>query len=111
MSEHQVELRFQHGQAGVEEIQGVVDDVLATLADPRSTAAELARAAGADAERWAKATITVVEEQQGFDPLTTTILVTIAANAGTHIAKRFWDDVVWPRIKARIGADAIGDNA
>jgi len=108
MTEDAVELRFQHGQASAARIQEAVDEVLVDLADPRSRAAELARDARLDPDALAKATVSVEEEGQGFDPLTTTILLTIATDVGAHLIKQFWDAVIWPRIRARLGVDALG---
>lgn len=103
------ELRFFYGEASGDELQAVVDEVLLELRDPGSEAAQQARQAGLDPHLLASADISVREEQQGLDPLLTTVLVGITVEVGSHVAKKFWDEVVWPRIRRRLGAKAVGD--
>jgi hypothetical protein len=105
------QLRFRHGDASAVELQAVVDEVLAELRDQASEAAEQAQRAGLDAEAVAAASINVREEQQGLDPLATTILVTIAPGLGSHMAIQLWDQVIWPRLRRRLGAKALREVA
>jgi hypothetical protein len=103
------ELRFHYGQATAAELQAVVDEILAELRDPTSEAADRARRADLDPQALASSEISVREEQQGFEPISTTILVGIATGVGTHIATKFWDEVIWPRLRRDLGAKAVGD--
>jgi hypothetical protein len=101
-------IRYEYGQATSDQLQAVVNQTLAELADQGSEAARQAASAGISTEQIADAKISVVEEGQGVEPVTTTILIGIAIKAGSHVAIRFWDDVIWPRIERQIGVDALG---
>jgi len=101
-------LRFRRGAAGAESIDGVVRDVLTELEEPGSEAALVAERAGIDPARLAGARVEVTEGEQGAEPILTTIVVSIAATAGSKVLESFWNDVVWPRIRRRLGADALG---
>ena len=102
------ELRFRYGEASAAELQVVVDEVLAEMRDQTSEAAEQARRAGLDPDAIA-ASVSIREEQQGLDPLATTILVGIGVEVGSHVAKQLWDLVIWPRLRRRLGAKAVGE--
>lgn len=101
-------LRCRRGQAGGRELQAEAEAVIAELADPASDAAESARQAGLDPAQVRGTSTAIVEEQQGFDPVTTTILVTIATELGVHVAKTVWDRVIWPRLERKFGVRALG---
>jgi hypothetical protein len=81
-----IELRFVQGDASASEIRKVLDEVVAELDSVESA--------------------TVKEESQGFEP--TTILIAIAGYVGMKLADSVWDDIVWPRIKQRLGSGALG---
>jgi hypothetical protein len=104
-----VELRFRRGQVGAGELQSAVDEILAELRDPESEAAAAATTAGLDAEELAATQVTVREEGQGIDPITTAILVGVATNLASQAATQLWGDVIWPLLKRRLGAQAVGD--
>src|SRR6185295_5423931 len=91
-------LRFRRGAAGAESIDGVVRDVLTELEEPGSEAALVAERAGIDPARLAGARVEVTEGEQGAEPILTTIVVSIAATAGSKVLESFWNDVLWPRI-------------
>jgi hypothetical protein len=99
-------LRFMGGSAEAEDLQAEVASVLHDLADPNSEVSGLARAAGLNPEDVADAEVTVTKEAKGFGPVV--ILVAIAVPVAAHIVNQFWDDVIWPRIKGALGADAVG---
>lgn len=103
------EFSFRYGEASATEIQGVVDEVLAELGDATSEAAEGARTAGLDPPVLASADVTVCERGQGFEPILVTILIGISIRAGSHVARNLWDDVLWPRLRRRLGANAVGE--
>jgi hypothetical protein len=103
------QLRFRRGQAGADELQSAVDEILAELRDSESEAAAAATSAGLDPEELAGAQVTVREEGQGIDPVTTAILVGVAANLGSDAVKQVWGKVIWPLLKRRLGAQAVGD--
>ena len=109
-------IRFRRGKASAEAIEKVVQDVLAEIGVPGSESAKRAEPLtedGVKLETLAQVPVFVEEEQQAFDATTTTIVIGVATGLATHISKelfdRFWDDVLWPRIKRRLGGDAVGD--
>jgi hypothetical protein len=88
-----VELRFAYGAASAAELQAVIDEVLAE--DP------VAGLRSGD--------ITVREEGHGVEPITTAIVVGFLLKGGAKVASDVWSDVLWPRLKKRIGTDAVGE--
>jgi len=101
--------RFRYDQASAAELQAVVDEVLAELRDPTSEAVSQARLVDLNPQVLANSQVGIREEKQGFEPISTTILVSIVTGAGTHIATKFWDEVIWPRLRKSLGAKAVGD--
>lgn len=101
------ELRFRSGEASAADIQVVVDEILAELSDETSEAAKKARKAGLDPPVLASASVTVRERGQGLEPLTI-ILVGISIRVGSHVVRQFWDEVLWPRLRRRLGVKAVG---
>ena len=102
-------MRFRRGQVGARQLQDEAQRVLQDLGDPGSDASERAREAGLSAPALAGAEVTLTEEQQGLDPVTTTILVTIVTELGVRAAATLWDIIILPRLKRRFGIKALGD--
>jgi hypothetical protein len=100
--------RFARGEATAAEIEDVAREVLAELRDPDSEASEAARAAGLDPAVLTDARPEVTEGEQGVEPVLTTIVVGIAVSAGSKVAETLWKDVVWPRVRRRLGVRALG---
>src|SRR5690349_12188548 len=98
---------FRRGDASAEQLQEVVDEVLAELRAPDSEAADAARAAGLDGPDLAGARVQVAEGQQGAEPVLTSIIVGIIISAGSKVAESLWKDVLWPRIRRRLGWTAV----
>jgi hypothetical protein len=98
---------FRRGDASADQLQEVVDQVLAELKEPDSEAARAARAAGLERPDLAGAEVQVREGQQGAEPVLTTILVGIIISAGSKVAESLWKDVIWPRIRRRLGWTAV----
>lgn len=86
--------RFKRGSASAKELQAVVDETLADL--------------GAESEL-KDVEVTVSEEGQGTDATGIAIVVGILTGGGTRVLTSIWDDVLWPRIKRRLGIDAVGE--
>ena len=104
-----VKLRYQRGDASADEIQEVVDGALRELAVPGSEAAQEALAAGFDPGQLADARVTVREGAQGAEPFLTAVLIGIVVSLGSKAAEAFWQEILWPRIRRRLGAAALGD--
>ncbi len=102
------EQRYQRGDASAEQLQEVVDEILQQLAEPDSEVAHAARAAGLQRAEFAKVSATIREGAQGAEPVLTTIVVGIAVSAGSRIAETLWGEVIWPRLRRRLGARALG---
>lgn len=103
-----VRWRFERGEATAAEIEDVAREVVGELGDPASEASGAARAAGLDPDALRDARPEVAEGAQGAEPVLTTIVVGIAVSAGSKVAESLWRDVVWPRIRRRLGARALG---
>ena len=109
MTEVILHKEFRRGDAGADELQQVVDEVLAELDEPDSETRRVAQEAGLADEDLAGVEVTVTEGQQGAEPVLTTILVGILVSAGSKVAESLWKDVIWPRIRRRLGWNAIKD--
>lgn len=104
-----VEWRFRRGAVDAAELTEATRAVIGELADPDSTAATAARAAGLDPAVLARAAVRVREGEHGLEPIATTIIVGIAVKAGSAAVEALWRVVIWPRLRARLGSDAVGD--
>lgn len=103
--------RFVRGSAPASRIEDVAREVLAELGDPASEASSAAQRAGLAQADLADARVEVTEAEHGADPFLTPIVIGIAVAAGSTVAETLWKDVLWPRIRRRLGADAIGEPA
>jgi hypothetical protein len=108
------ELKFKPGQATVDELQEVIDDVLAALQDPDSEASAAAQKAGIARDDVIELGVTAREDKPGF--VLEAILIAFATGAGggagKQLANRMWDKVLWPAIKrSPLGGKAVGDKA
>jgi hypothetical protein len=100
--------RFQRGDATATEIQDVAREVLAEMREPGTEANAAARSAGLDPVALANARADVTDGEHGAEPILTTIIVGIAVSAGSKVAESLWKDVLWPRIRRRLGVRALG---
>jgi hypothetical protein len=109
MSSSKDGLRFQRDQASAKELQSAIDEIVAEFNDAGSEASRQAAEAGIDATELSGISVSVEEDKQGIEPVLTTILVTIAADVGKQVlVDELWVKVLWPRIKRRLGAKAVG---
>lgn len=100
--------RFQRGDATATEIQDVAQEVLDELREPGTEANAAARSAGLDPLALEDARADVTDGEHGAEPILTTIVVGIAVSAGSKVAESLWKDVLWPRIRRRLGVRALG---
>lgn len=105
------ELRYQRGDASAAQLQEVIDEVLEQLAEPDSEAANAARTARLQPVELSGIRVEVREGGQGAEPVSTTIVVGIAVAAGKKIVETLWDEIIWPRLRRRLGARALGERA
>jgi hypothetical protein len=101
-----VDLRFVGGAGEPEEIEAEIMSIFRDLTDPTSEVAESASAAELELPEMRGAQAKVTKEAKGFGPVV--ILIAISVPAATHIVNQLWDDVIWPRIKKKLGADTLG---
>jgi hypothetical protein len=100
--------RFVRGGASASRIQDVAREILAELDDPASEASGAARRAGLSRAELVGVRVEVTEAEHGADPFLTPIIVGIVVSVGSQVVESLWEDVLWPRIRRRLGADAIG---
>ena len=108
MSAEMATWRFQRGDATATEIQDVMQEVLAELREPGTEANAAARNAGLDPGVLTDARADVTDGEHGAEPILTTIIVGIAVSAGSKVAESLWKEVLWPRIRRRLGVRALG---
>jgi hypothetical protein len=102
------EQRYQRGDASATELQEVVDEILGQLTEPDSEIGRAARDAGLEPAALSGVHAEVYEGAQGAEPILTTIVVGIAVAAGSKVAETLWSEVIWPRLRRRLGARALG---
>lgn len=100
--------RFQRGDATATQIQDVARELLAELREPGTEANAAALSAGLEPSALADARADVTDGEHGAEPILTTIVVGIAVSAGSKVAESLWKDVLWPRIRRRLGVRALG---
>jgi hypothetical protein len=83
--------------------------VLAELSDPASEAAGAAAQAGIDPSAVSEAAVHVREGGQGLDPVLTPIIIGITVSTGSKVAEALWKDILWPRLRRRLGVRAVGE--
>lgn len=101
-----VNLRFVGGAVDTEDLEAEISLILKDLSNPVSDVAKSARAVGLDPSDMRGARARVEKETKGFDPVL--IVVAVSVPAASHIVNQFWDDVIWPHLKKRLGADSLG---
>jgi hypothetical protein len=94
------ELRFDRGQADADDLREVVDHVFAELGDPDSGSARRAQAAGVDPADFAVARVEVRDEGA--------MVVAIDCGVDGGVVDALWEEVLRPRVEARLGAQAVG---
>lgn len=102
-----VYLRFADGATEAGDLEQEIAQVLHEFADPASEASRSAAVAGLEPSDMADAQAAVTADAKGFGPVV--IVVAISVPVASHVVNKFWDDVIWPRIKSKLGADALGE--
>jgi hypothetical protein len=100
-------IRFQSGASNVNDLKAELASALEELADPGSDLARLASGIGIAAREFADARGSVDQEGKGFGDVV--VIIAIFAPAANHALRNVWDEVIWPRLKSRLGADAVGE--
>jgi hypothetical protein len=102
-----VSLRFRGGSADLKDLRTEISAALGELADPTCGLAERASVLGFSSAEFIGARADVSEDSKGFGEVV--LLITIVAPAATHALNKVWDDLIWPRLKSRLGGDAVGE--
>jgi hypothetical protein len=110
-------LKFCDGSASLESIRAVTEETWTELGEPGQLR-EQARDAGFDLETLGVARpnpYDVRSASAGFEPVGTAILVglgawasSLAADVAKDMILDLWRQIILPRIKDRLGSDAIG---
>ena len=100
--------RLVRGTSPASEIEAVANAVLAELTDPGSRASTAVARVGLDPAALAEVRVSTSESEQGADPWLTTIVVWFLGMVTDRVAEALWNVVLLPRIKSKLGADAVG---
>jgi hypothetical protein len=100
-------LQYRPGAATIDDLQAEISSALRELGDPDSDLSRSASDLGITSDEFTRAEASVNQEGKGFGDVL--IVVAIFAPAVNHALRSVWDDLIWPRVKSRLGADAIGD--
>ena len=107
MDSSTIALRFARGDAGADQIQAAVDDIVAELKNPTSEAATAVREAGIDLQDVVDVEVDVEEGGQGLEPFLTPILIGITVSVGSKVAETLWKEVIWPRLRRHLGVNVL----
>jgi len=109
----EITLTFEGGSARVDELQVTLRDIIQAFSDPESDVVEASRAQGLDVADIVGAGVRVEQQAAGFGVETVVIVLLLkkAADVLEHIADQVSDDIIYPRIKSALGADALGDKS
>jgi hypothetical protein len=100
-------LRYKAGESDSDELQAEITTALEELADPGSDLARSASGLGIAVSEFAGAESSVDQAGSGFGDVI--VVIAIFAPAANHALRNVWDEVIWPRLKSQLGADALGD--
>jgi hypothetical protein len=103
---HRIDLRFGPGAADATDLENEISSALAELADQATDPGALASSLGLNTMEFIGARVEVSKSAKGFGEIA--LLIAIVAPAATHALNKAWDDIIWPRVKSRLGADAVG---
>lgn len=106
IEEVNLNLRYELGTASVYELETEIGEAIRELADSHSDLASAAAAHGIAPDAFAGASASVDQEGKGFAEVV--VLIAIFAPAANHALRTLWDELVLPRVKSRLGVDAVG---
>jgi len=100
------------GAVPLRDLDQELDSMWRELQDPKSALRREAEGQGLDLQKVSglsrKGAITVTQEGEGFDPVTTAIIVAFAPVAA-EMVRDLWRNVLLPRLRKHKGQDALGD--
>lgn len=102
---NKITLRFEPGSASVDEIDQEISAVFKEIFDRGQSGTQRD-----DLSSLAAGSVIVHEDGKGFGDAVL-ILIEFITGASVHMVDKAWDELIWPRIKARLGADALGERS
>jgi hypothetical protein len=100
-------LRFRSAGVNLDDLDSALCSTLDELRDPRSEVAQAAARMGIMPEEFVQAKVSAYQEGKGFGDVV--VAIALFAPALNHAARNVWDELIWPRIKTVLGADAVGE--
>ena len=101
-----LKLLYWAGGASIEELQEEISRILAELGDPDSELSRVASERGIASHEFAGSQGIVDQEGKGFGDVV--VAIVILAPSINHAVRNIWDDLIWPSLRSRLGADAVG---
>ena len=106
------DIRYAVGAVGVRDLNQELDSLWRELQDPKSALRREAEAKGVDLQKVSglprNEAITVRQEGEGFDPVTTAIIVAFSPVVA-EIVRDLWRNVFLPRLHKHKGQDVLGE--
>ena len=100
-------LEFRSASVSLDDLESMVSSLFGGLRDPDTEIAQAAVRIGMAPEEFAGAEGSVDQPGKGFGDVV--VIVALFAPALNHSLRTVWDDLLWPRMKRVLGADALGD--
>jgi hypothetical protein len=104
-----VGLRFKSGQVPVAKVESELSRIVQELGDPASEIAQAARTESFSESDLVGVHVSVTAENDkkgfGFIP----ILIEIGIDLAKDAVEKLWEKVIWPKLKDRLGGDALGE--
>lgn len=101
----ETEFRFWRGSSGAADLESAITAIVSDIKNERASDLVATPEIPEDFQ------VTVREESSGFEPVTTTIVLSFLGGAAGAAGKRMFDEVIWPRLRKRLGANALGGPA
>ena len=105
MEQSVLEFRFEPGEASARQIQEALAAVLSDIQGSGEVHEEVADE-GADAANLSRVQGTVTEAGRGFAGVA--IVIQIVGPVAADVLTKLWDEVIWPRLRKRIGVKGVG---
>ena len=100
-------LRFRSARVSLDGLESAISSLFEGLRDPDTEIAQAAARLGMAPEEFAEAKGSVDQEGKGFGDVI--VILALFAPTLNHSLRTVWDDLLLPRIKRALGADALGD--
>src|SRR5688572_4872730 len=102
-------LHFERGDKSAAQLQEALNEIAAELGSPDSEATTLAAQAGFEPSDLAGVSFEAGDDKQQLDPLSAGIIIAVVGPVAANVVNKFWNDVVWPRLKKKRGSNSLGE--